>query len=215
MKERRAIFEVIGVLERIHDKRISRTKRLIRDALTELMEEKGFEGVSVRNLTEKAKINRGTFYLHYHDKYDLLEQSIEEILQGVEKVVKDVNPIEALSYISKDEPYPIIIELFEFFKENHRFIKVLLGANGEASFQAKLKDLMRGKFFYLLSEIVKNTEGMKVPIEFFLSYVSSAHLGIIQQWLEGGMKESPSEITLITTRLTLLGPGNAAGLKNE
>lgn len=60
---------------RSNEARVLQTKRMIRDALTLLMEEKGFEGITVRDLAEKAAINRGTFYLHYKDKYDLLEQS--------------------------------------------------------------------------------------------------------------------------------------------
>lgn len=56
------------------DRRIIRTKEAIRDALITLIEEKGFDAVSVINITSRADINRGTFYLHYRDKYDLLEQ---------------------------------------------------------------------------------------------------------------------------------------------
>jgi AcrR family transcriptional regulator len=56
------------------DRRIVKTKRLLENALVKLMIEKGFDKISIKDLTEEADINRGTFYLHYKDKYDLLEQ---------------------------------------------------------------------------------------------------------------------------------------------
>src|SRR3954447_14330505 len=117
--------------EKSTDRRIVRTKRLIRDALTELMEEKGFEGITVRDLTGKADINRGTFYLHYHDKYDLLEQSEAEILNEIEKMTLEINPNDFLNFNSENDPFPFIIKLFELFHENSSFMKVILGPKGD------------------------------------------------------------------------------------
>ncbi|MFZ7943856.1 TetR/AcrR family transcriptional regulator [Neobacillus sp. 19] len=198
--------------ENVIDKRVIRTKRMIRDALTEIMEERGFEGVTVRNLTEKAQINRGTFYLHYRDKYDLLEQSEEAILTGINKIVNEINPMDAVNYTSHDEPFPILIKLFECFKEHSYFLKVILGPKGDASFQMRLKELIKQTFLEKVADEI-NTEEMLVPMDFLISYVSAAHLGVIQHWLQGGMEKSPREMTLILAKMTLLGPGYVAGLK--
>ncbi|WP_242637725.1 MULTISPECIES: TetR/AcrR family transcriptional regulator [Bacillaceae] len=202
----------MNVSEGLTDKRVMRTKRLIRDALTVLMEEKGFEGVTVRNLTEKAKINRGTFYLHYRDKYDLLEQSEEEILQGIEKLIKKFDPIEAIAFTSQSEPVPVILKLFEYFQDNSSFMKVILGPKGNAAFQVKLKELIKKMFLQKIAENLKR-EDILVPLEFFIAYVSSAHLGVVQQWLESNMEKTPREMTIILTSMTLLGPGFVAGMK--
>ncbi|MCM3115287.1 TetR/AcrR family transcriptional regulator [Neobacillus sp. MER 74] len=200
------------MLEKPTDKRIVRTKRLIRDALTELMEEKGFEGITVRDLTQKAEINRGTFYLHYHDKYDLLEQSEAEILTEIQKIAQKINPLDFMNFNRADEPFPFIITLFELFQENSRFMKVILGPNGDASFQGKLKDFIKQTFYQnIMSKI--NTDHLLVPVDYLFAYVSSAHLGVIQHWLESGMKKSPREIAMILSRITFLGPRNALGLK--
>ncbi|WML42248.1 TetR/AcrR family transcriptional regulator [Neobacillus sp. OS1-2] len=202
----------MNVSEGVTDKRVMRTKRVIRDALTVLMEEKGFEGVTVRNLTEKAKINRGTFYLHYRDKYDLLEQSEEEILQGIEKLIKEFDPIEAIAFTSQSEPVPVILKLFEYFQDNSSFMKVILGPKGNAAFQVKLKELIKKMFLQKIAENLKR-EDILVPLEFFIAYVSSAHLGVVQQWLESNMEKTPREMTIILTSMTLLGPGFVAGMK--
>lgn len=196
------------------DQRIVRTKRMIRDALTELMEKKGFEGITVKDLTEKAKINRGTFYLHYRDKFDLMEQSQQEIIDGIETIIQTIDPKDALAYTSQDQPFPVIVKLFEHFQENAQFMRAILGPKGDAAFQVKLKEFIVKAFLrYLFPKL--NPGEMLVPSEIITAYVSSAHLGVVQYWLASGMEKTPRDMALILARLTLLGPGAAIGLKNN
>ncbi|MGG3563742.1 TetR/AcrR family transcriptional regulator [Neobacillus rhizosphaerae] len=192
------------------DRRIVRTKRLIRDALTELIEEKGFEGLTVRDLTEKADINRGTFYLHYQDKYDLLEKSEAEILSEIEKITQTIQSKDVLTF-NQNTALPFIIKLFELFHKNSSFMKVILGPKGDAAFQGKLRDIIKKTFFQNVISKIKKEE-MLVPVDYLFSYVSSAHLGVIQHWLETGMEKTPQEMAIILSRITLLGPGHVAGM---
>jgi AcrR family transcriptional regulator len=196
------------------DRRIIRTKRMIRDALTELMEKKGFEGITVRDLTEKADINRGTFYLHYRDKYDLLEQSENEILQELQEVIKEADLQDAVNANVRGEPLPFIVELFEYIKENGRFMKLILGPQGDPAFQVKLKEFMKKNFLQKIGAISKE-EDMLVPMDYLLAYVTSAHLGVMQQWLADDMKQSPQEMALILAKMTFFGPGYAAGIRKD
>jgi AcrR family transcriptional regulator len=202
------------MVEKTTDRRIIRTKRMIRDALTVLMEEKGFEGITVRDLTDRANINRGTFYLHYRDKYDLLEQSEDEIITEIEKLTLQLNLNDAFNYNRQDEPFPFIITLFDYLLENSSFMQIILSPKGGGSFQLKLKDLIKRTFS---KNILVNLrlEDMLVPAEFLLAYVSSAHIGVIQHWLKTGMEKSPREMALILSRTTLLGPGYVAGLSKH
>ena len=191
------------------DRRIIRTRRMIRDALTELMEEKGFEGVTVRDLTEKANINRGTFYLHYRDKYDLMEQSEGELLTEIEAMVKEfnkvTNPQKALTLIHQQEPYPFLLKLLEYIRENADFMKVILGSKGDPAFQVKMKELVQ---VYLLEKVTNHltSSDMLVPLGYLSAFITSAYLGVIQQWLENGMEQSPKEIGLILMRMMVMGP---------
>ena len=191
------------------DRRIIRTRRMIRDALTELMEEKGFEGVTVRDLTEKANINRGTFYLHYRDKYDLMEQSEGELLTEIEAMVKEfnkvTNPQKALTLIHQQEPYPFLLKLLEYIRENADFMKVILGSKGDPAFQVKLKELVQVHLLEKVTNHLTSSE-MFVPLGYLSAFITSAYLGVIQQWLENGMEQSPKEIGLILMRMMVMGP---------
>jgi len=74
-------------------------------------------------------------------------------------------------------------------------MKAVLGPNGNVTFQIKLKEYIKtniGKVF--VKEAEENEDGMKVPRDYLLSYIVSAHLGVIQQWLQNELKETPQEI---------------------
>lgn len=198
-----------------NDRRIIRTKHMIQGAFTELLEEKGFDGITISNLTEKANINRGTFYLHYRDKYDLLEQSEMEIIKGIEEIATELlisNLKEVLSFADDQDPSPFIIRLFEYLLEHSKFVKVILGSKGDPSFQAKLKEMMRINMLRNMGKLSIKSD-MIVPAEYLIAYVCSTYLGVIQHWLESGMKESPRDISLILSRVMFLGPANILGLQ--
>ncbi|WP_340372897.1 TetR/AcrR family transcriptional regulator C-terminal domain-containing protein [Peribacillus sp. FSL E2-0218] len=195
------------------DRRIIRTKRMIRDALTHLMEEKGFERITVRDLTEKADINRGTFYLHYQDKYDLLKKSEDEIIQEMKEFFKELKPKMLVDSQLLNDPIPLV-KLFEYIKENAQFMKLILGPKGDPAFQVRIKQFMRTNF---LEKAMKNLnhESLLVPIEHLMAYVTSAHLGVIQYWLENGMQQPPQEMASTLIKISYYGPVYVAGLKEE
>ncbi|KMY50233.1 TetR/AcrR family transcriptional regulator [Peribacillus loiseleuriae] len=196
------------------DRRIIRTKRMIRDALTDLMEEKGLEGFTVKDLTEKADINRGTFYLHYQDKYDLLEKSENEIIEEMYEFLKEINPDLINQSGLQNEPLPFLVNLFENIEKNARFMKLILGPKGDPAFQVKLKQFMKINFLGKIME-KSNNESLSVPIEQLIAYVTSAHLGVIQQWLNSGMQQSPREMALTLLKITFYGPAHIAGIKKD
>jgi AcrR family transcriptional regulator len=196
------------------DLRIVRTKAAIRDALTQLIEEKGFETITVKDITTKAKINRGTFYLHYKDKYDLLEQSQIEIIRGIEKILKQGSLINLTEYKVIDKPLPFVADIFHYLNEHAAFMKAILGPKGDPSFQTKIKVFMWEKIFEKnLTIPLFDKEKLLVPSEYLLSYIASAHLGVVQQWLLEGRKQSPEEMAMILSTITFNGPMYAAGVK--
>jgi AcrR family transcriptional regulator len=68
-------------IERRQDRRIQRTHQLLRQAFIEIMREKGFAAMSIRDITERANVNRGTFYIHFTDKYMLLDEVVRDNFQ--------------------------------------------------------------------------------------------------------------------------------------
>jgi AcrR family transcriptional regulator len=208
-----------NMLKAPDDRRAVRTRRMIRNALSELIEEKGYNNISITDLTARADINRGTFYLHYTDKYDLLEQVENEVIQEIYDEVKsagslDVNSMEFINNLnSADMPMPFMIKIFEYLMENSKFVKAILGPKGDPKFHIKLKNLIESNLFENNPVSIYKKDAMLIPTEYFISYVLSAHLGVIQQWLHSGMDKSPDEMTLILSKMFLLGPFKVSGIK--
>ena len=193
------------------DRRSIRTRKFIRQALSELIEEKGFNNISVTDITTRAAINRGTFYLHYSDKYDMLEKIESEVIQEFYSIAQSINcskeeldnEMEILCFMSK---------YFHFIKENSTFMKAILGPKGDPNFQIKIKQLIKENLFEKMLLVELHKDKMLVPEDYLISYILSAHLGVIQYWLESGMKNSPEEMTLILSKMFFLGPFKASGL---
>ena len=100
-------------------KRKTTTKSDLKEALTRLLKEKDFEAISVSDIAREAGVNRGTFYLHYVDKFDMVDKLIDEILQNILVLLKEGNPK------NKEEALPGIVKIFEYLKEDFDFIHAM------------------------------------------------------------------------------------------
>ncbi len=71
----------LNLNEKKLDPRIKRTRQLLQQALMELMAEKSFQSITVGDITERATVNRVTFYAHFEDKHALLEYTLREMIK--------------------------------------------------------------------------------------------------------------------------------------
>lgn len=197
------------------DLRVIRTKESIRKALVQLIEEKGFDAITVKDITTVAKINRGTFYAHYQDKFDLVTKCEDEIMQGMfQLIMKNFPKSEQLNEMNPlISPAKIAVVIFSYLYENRDFMRAMLSPKGDITFQTKIKQFMWNEIFVKNSNVLIKEENLLVPSAYFASYVASAHIGVIQQWLNNGCQETPEEMATILSTLTLNGPLYAAGLK--
>lgn len=192
------------------DPRVKRTKELIRSSFLSLIAEKGFDTITVQDITQKAQINRATFYRHYKDKYDLLEKIIDEKL---DIFLKSINPksFHSIPYqYSEEEPHPIYFALFEHILEHIEFYKVMLGSNGLYEFRVRMINVVIDAFYNEFLEIFHKRE-VKVPEDILINYIISADLGVITYWVESGMKYSPKFMAQQLTKLSIFGPMRSAG----
>ena len=100
-------------LDGVEDLRVRRTRKLLTQALIEGTMEKGFAALTVRDITRRAMVNRSTFYRHYLDKYDLLEQHLNEIYEVLEEggiiggvVLKESSMKKSSGYSSRFNSFP-------------------------------------------------------------------------------------------------------------
>ncbi|OSB11739.1 TetR/AcrR family transcriptional regulator [Paraclostridium bifermentans] len=184
------------------DRRILKTRSVIKESLTLLMKEKSFDKITIKDITDKANINRATFYLHYMDKYDLLEQSQNDILNEIREVLADAfkifNP-QSLPIQDANTIIPFISCVYECIGKNSDFVKVILGGNGDLNFQLKFKSLIEELIKKI--SVIKTPDAFCIPLKYLIETATSMHIGIISRWLEDGMIETPSELACITSNI--------------
>ena len=185
------------------DRRKLRTKRMLRKALLELIEEKGIEGVTVSDLTERADVNRGTFYLHYRDTAELMHQLKEEIFVGLTEKLRFIRPLELASYSDRDRAYPPAVQTFEYILEHRDFFRVILGPNGDPAYMLQIKKFMME---HLTALFPRDAGNPAVPPDYLFAYITSAQLGVLQHWFETGNQLTPAEVALLITRIVSNGP---------
>ncbi|EHS58706.1 TetR/AcrR family transcriptional regulator [Paenibacillus sp. Aloe-11] len=193
--------------ERIHDVMTARTKKRIRDTFISLVEQHGFNAVTVRNLTATARINRGTFYLHYKDKYDVIEQIQTDFLDGLQKVmVVNISPDEMKQTYREEKPYLPFVGMFEYIHKYGSLIRLLLGPKGEPGFAGKLRDMVNRSFHKKLQNNNVFNNNPAIPQEYLSAYVAAIFLGVMEEWLSQDMPHSPEQIAVFYIKLIFLQP---------
>lgn len=180
------------------DRRIRKTKKQLRQGLTELLKEKSAKDITVRELSERVDLNRGTFYLHYKDIFDMIEQ-IEMEMFGDFNNVLTKHSLESLNR----KPLPMLIDVFHFVAENADMCKVLIGKNGDMAFINRLKDLVKKRC--LNDWVALYNTGKSQNFEYCYSFIVSGCIGLLQNWLESGLKESPEHMASLAEVMIMAG----------
>lgn len=178
------------------DRRIRKTKKLLINSLAALLEEKPLKNITVRELAELSDINRGTFYLHYRDVYDMVDKLETEAFERFNEIVSNYEP----SY-EQETFLTFLTELFEFLADNSLLAKSLIGKNGDAAFVDKLKITLREKYVARIYSDLNIKD--KVKFEYLCHFIEMGSVGICDAWLNGGMKEAPRKMAEITENMIL------------
>ena len=163
--------------EHRNDRRVRRTKKLLVQALTQLMSEKQVNEITVKELTQLADVNRGTFYLYYSDIYDMLHTTQNELLAALEDIAGRHRENSARGELS-----PMLEELFEHIGQNSEMWRVLLSPTGDMSFLHRLNQLLRESFSWMQS--VSETPRGAAEWDFRYSFGVFGCAGLIRSWLD-------------------------------
>lgn len=158
------------------DLRIRRTKKSIRDAFFELIEEKGFDSVTVKDITDRALISRNTFYLHYEDKFDLLNKISNELMRKVYwRVSKDLIKIKDLDF-TIDCTATLLISIQQVIDEDRDLYQLLLTDPGTVVFSEKIEKTIRTALDLIKGDI----EGIS---DLSIEYIITGMKGVIRYWV--------------------------------
>lgn len=166
--------------------------------MTKLIQEKPLNEITVKEVAERADINRATFYLHYKDVYDMLARIENEMFEEFNEVVY-AHPASELT----DDKMVILTDIFSFIKKNEDMCRALLSENGDISFLNKLKSVIRDKCYDDWEELYMREKSE--DYEAYYMFIISGSIGLIQYWLKSGLEESPEKMASLAHDMIMRG----------
>lgn len=173
--------------ERIKDRRIRRTHRLLKQGLAELMQEKDFKDITVRDITDRMDLNRGTFYLHYTDTYDLLQKLEQDTLDDVQEMIDNHS-----SEMDFDMLLPVFEPILNYIVENRDICKSLFVSNASSDFIDKVHELIHRNGIHLIQD--KYPQIPEDAFEYLVSFITYGLIGLIKQWFDTNMRMRKGDI---------------------
>lgn len=179
-------------MERKEDRRIQKTKKSIKKAFIELLNGKNFWEITVNDIADRADISRGTFYLHYQDKFDLFEKYVDELLNElisqIEQSNQDKDKMEEEMNNKDSNPYKLF---FEHFREYSSFYKPILSFKGGPYFYTRFLEVIKDYYLKEYHKLSNQVEKQNFDKEVLINFAAHAHLGVINNWLQKDMAKTP------------------------
>ncbi|WP_430536622.1 TetR/AcrR family transcriptional regulator [Listeria rocourtiae] len=169
------------------DRRIRKTKFAFAKALLTLLTEKTFKKITVTDIVARADVNRGTFYKHYQEKEDLLDEVITNILADLEVAYRD--PYEKMPHFSVERMTPSMVKIFDHVYAHQLFYKHAIDDKLRPGFQNQLCDAIKRIALRDFATVLNHSD---VNPELHASYQAHAIFGLIVYWAQSNFEFTPT-----------------------
>ena len=217
------------------DRRVQKTRRLLQDALIELVTEKSYESISIREILDRANVGRSTFYAHFQDKDQLLHSildRLDELFKQHEKLFLDAKKnFDSADIMNQAHEFSPTLSLFQFVGQNHRFFNAMLGNRGYGIFAKPVYDYVFAHVHGLFTKPVHNDvvanmhESFKIlrshekygslESEIAAHYFVSALMGLLVWWVEKDMPCTAEEMDRLFRQLAIPSFGQVLAANHE
>lgn len=193
------------------DLRAVKTRAAIQSHFLDLLLEKNFNEITVKNIARAANIGRGTFYLHYEDKFDLLGKLMDE---GLTATIDNFHPHEYFQNgrVIPDRIVHFALEIFDHFSNNERFFRAMLFNEGISSFRYRMQQRFLQKFRHEVQDLPA-AGGVSDPItmEILPIFISSGMIGLVGWWFKNNMRISKEDMARKIFQVMTKGPLQTLG----
>jgi len=177
-------------MEKREDRRIMMTKRMLKDALIEMLKEKDIYHISIRELCERADVNRTTFYKYYGSQFDLLTDMENDMIEFLTKTIKS----------NEADPEKIISSACNYLEGNIDFARLIINNNVDPSFAHKLFTMDCIK-----ESTLKKFAGNKseAELEYIYNFLVYGAFRMVCVWLNKEERESPEAFAKLINQMML------------
>jgi AcrR family transcriptional regulator len=159
------------------DRRVQRTRKLLRGALVQLVKERGYDSVTIQDITERANLGRTTFYLHYLSKEDLmLDHHFADMVSQFKL------GIFSRDELMSDEPQPEMVAYLELLLENRNMYLAMRETREATVVLRGIRQQLFANLENSLRTVFPDAEPA-IPMEVLTAYIVGAQESLVQWWL--------------------------------
>ena len=190
----------------------------------ELIKEKGYDAISVEQITQRANLGRTTFYLHYKDKEDLLVDEFSELANERARTLSEIPfsawlpDLENPEHTIENKPSEPFLMVFQHVANNADIYRILLQNEKSDRILERIRKIITQAITEFMQTKVENDPIpllLEVPIDLLAAYFSGALLSCVDWWLEQESEYSPEEMTRMFQRLFFPGARRILGVSNS
>lgn len=171
------------------DRRVRKTQQALSDALVALILEKGYDDITIKEITDRADVAHATFYRHYRDKDELLRRKLEEVVGEIEALTREPTLQDAEGYL-----------IFKHAQENSSLYRILLGSQGTLQVRKWLKDQIAANTLRTCKPLFVHPNSL-IPPQVAAHHIAGSLLLLIEWWLDQEMPYPPHQMAKIFERM--------------
>ncbi|MGP4072063.1 TetR/AcrR family transcriptional regulator [Piscibacillus sp. B03] len=175
------------------DRRKKYTRKVLKESLISLLNDKPISSVTVKEICELADINRSTFYTHYSDQYDLLAKMEEEVAEDL------VQYLNSYSLKTEEESLKMTQKLIEYIADNKYMFEILLHDNADPMFEKKMINIAKR---FIMFNWMEEHNVDSVYSRYLSTFVVSGAINVIKDWIDNEMDKTPREMAEMISQFT-------------
>ncbi len=183
------------MVKQSQDRRARRSRRMLKESLLELMKRKRFSEISVRDVTDGADMNRGTFYLHYTDTADLLQSLEADLFQELQALIDD----HIQESMDDRTLRPVLEPILDCAADRREVWEVLLSDSASTGFLQGLQALIRRNGAPLVEAWFHPQDSS--PTDYLLTFLAWGFTGLLREWFQQEMRLPREELIRAAVRL--------------
>ena len=186
---------------------VRNTKRRLREGLLRLLEEKPINEISVKELTELVDVNRGTFYFHYQDIYDLLRDMEQDFFDNFDRTLSENSPaLDEDGFPVLDAVgAPYLHAVFSFLDDNRSFCRIMLSPRGDMQFVELVKERVDRQCRFYWQLLAPGADERQSGM--YNAFLINGCIGLIREWVNDRRDLSVESISELTATLILASVG--------
>lgn len=170
-------------MEKKKDLRVMRSQKMIMEAFFSLVEEKGFDQITVSDIAERAMVNRATFYAHFKDKQDLYNRVFDYAIEAFTSALDPETVIIKNNLLKVKQIEILLTQIYTNIQKNKGFFLTIMDGSSNELLRKRLADILYKQYEHVFTRLKITENDLEVPMDFIIEYMTSIFVGTLHWWI--------------------------------